>query len=204
MLLEDILDFIQQTQEHFILRKGNQERWEVQASDWMGKNTDEITKSVKELGFVEEITPMQKEIDAICILGSTFSSIQKRINYAGELIIRRQLTAKNLILLAGERKVSVNVDGDEQQLLQIAKKYNIDDLHKLTETHLIQAAYENSTIYNKLQTFVIDTPAGNLPRPTTETTIVELLKWQSTHKDIKRIIFVSNQPYVKYQEAIIS
>lgn len=89
-------------------------------------------------------------------------------------------------------------------MLEIAKKYDIDNLSKLTETHLIKSIYENSELYNKLQTFIIDTPAGDLSRPTTETTLHELVKWLSRHQDIKRIIFVSNQPYVKYQEAVIT
>ena len=54
-----------------------------------------------------------------------------------------------------------------------------------------------------MPTYVIDTPAGVLPRPTTQTTIIELVKWLKQHEEIKTITFVSNQPYVKYQEAVI-
>ena len=68
----------------------------------------------------------------------------------------------------------------------------------------MQTAFENSSIYNKFQTYVIDTPAGDLPRPTTETTLQELIKWLNVHPNIKRISFISNQPYIKYQEAIIA
>ena len=55
-----------------------------------------------------------------------------------------------------------------------------------------------------MPTYVIDTPAGDLPRPTTQTTILELIKWLKHYDEIKNIIFVSNQPFVKYQESIIS
>ena len=203
-LLEDILSFVQHLQKHFVLRSGNQERWEIQASAWMHENKETIIANARKLGLTEKIMSKQKQTDAICILGSTLGSMQKRINYVAESVNSKVLVAKNLILLAGERKVSTKVDGDEQSLLQIAKKYNIDDLNELTETHLIQFAYDNSSLHNKLQTFVIDTPAGDLPRPTTETTLKELIKWLENHKEIKKITFVSNQPYIKYQEAIIA
>jgi hypothetical protein len=68
----------------------------------------------------------------------------------------------------------------------------------------MQTAFEESTLYHKFKTSIIDTPAGNLSRPTTETTLKELLKWLDARKDIKKITFVSNQPYIKYQEAIIA
>lgn len=203
-LLEDILNFVQQLQKHFVLKSNNQERWETQASVWMEKEKQNIIINAKELDIIEKVSSRFKQTDAICILGSTLGSMQKRINYAAEAVGKKELTTKNIILLAGERKVSTKVDGDEQSLLQIAKKYNIDDLNKLTETHLIKFAYDNSNLRNKIQTVVIDTPAGNLSRPTTETTLKELMKWLDKHKNIEKITFVSNQPYIKYQEAIIT
>ena len=203
-LLKDMLSFVKQTQEHFTKRTGAKERWEIKTSGWIEQNKDKIIEDAKKLGFVDEIKNTMNEVDAVCILGSTLNSMQNRINYIAESINSKKLMAKNLILLAGERQVTITVDGDEQSLLLIAKKYNINDLSKLTETHLIQTAYEESAIYNQLPTFVIDTPAGKLPRPTTETTILELVKWLDSHKDIKTIVFISNQPYVKYQKAVIS
>jgi hypothetical protein len=36
-----------------------------------------------------------------------------------------------------------------------------------------------------------------------QTTLLHLLDWLKTHPEIKSLIFVSNQPYVHYQKAII-
>lgn len=203
-LLKDSLDFVQQTQGHFFSRKNTQERWKMQESSWIQSNNDKIIEDLKNLGFVNAIAPYHKESDAVCILGATFSTMQDRINFIAEYLNSGKFKTKNIILLAGERRVTIGVDGTEQTLLGIAKKHDIGDLNNLTETHLIQEAFKDSTLNNKYQTYVIDAPAGNLPRPTTETTIVELIKWLNAHQDIKKITFISSQPYVKYQEAVIS
>lgn len=42
-----------------------------------------------------------------------------------------------------------------------------------------------------------------MPRPTTETTVEALCDWLQYYSDVKSILFVSNQPYVLYQNAII-
>ncbi len=87
----------------------------------------------------------------------------------------------------------------------IAKKYGVSDWKRLTETHLIQSEYEASSLSKrKLATYVINTPARELASPTTETTILELIKWLKRHPDIRTILFISNQPYTKYQDAVIS
>jgi hypothetical protein len=119
-------------------------------------------------------------------------------------LIDKGLKADNLILLAGERYVKTGLDGSEEELNNIALKYNLTNFTQVTETHLIETAYEESSLYHKLPTYIIDTPKGDLPRPTTHTTIIELNKWMKQHEDIKNIIFISNQPYVKYQKAIIT
>ena len=50
---------------------------------------------------------------------------------------------------------------------------------------------------------LIDTPKGDLPRPTTETTVIELSKWLKKHPEYTSLSFVSNQPHVYYQAAVI-
>ena len=128
--------------------------------------------------------------------------MKNRIKYA-ELLFENGLKTENIILLAGERTIKVEVDGTKEELESIASNYHISNLGKLTETHLIREAYKNSLLSNKVPVYVIDTPARDLPRPTTQTTIVELIIWLKQHNDIKNIIVVSNQPNVKYQEAVI-
>lgn len=201
-LINDILEFVKLTQAHFTIRTGSQERWQVKPTPWMEKNKEKNFQYLESLGFIKVIKPDEMTADALCILGSTMQSMKNRIKYA-ELLFENGLKTENIILLAGERTVKVEVDGTKEELESIASNYHISNLGKLTETHLIREAYKNSLLSNKVPVYVIDTPARDLPRPTTQTTIVELIIWLKQHNDIKNIIFVSNQPNVKYQEAVI-
>jgi hypothetical protein len=202
-LINDILEFVKLTQAHFTIRTGSQERWEVKPSNWMEKNKEESFQYLTTLGFTETIEPKEKSADAIGILGSTMKSMKNRIKYT-ELLFANGLKTKNIILIAGERIVKAEIDGTDEELKSIANNYHISDLSKLTETHLIKEIYSNSLLGNKAPVYVIDTPARDLSRPTTQTTILELISWLKQYDNIKDIIFVSNQPNVKYQEAVIT
>ena len=200
-LVKDILEFVKLTQEHLTIRTGSQERWEVKPPEWMMQNIEENFQNLKILGFVDAIKPTNTTIDTLCVLGSTMKGMENRINYS-DLLYKDGLQVKSVILLAGERKVALGVDGTKEELTKIAADFQVD-FSRLTETHLIEEVYKNSHLHNKLPTYIIDTKAGDLPRPTTQTTILELIKWLKQHEDITNITFVSNQPYVKYQEAVI-
>jgi hypothetical protein len=203
-LLEYILDFVHQTQKHFTIRSGTQERWDVLSTEWMKNNDSEIQEMFRKLGICNKISLRFEDTDVICILGATNNTMKTRVNYAQKLFVDHNLKPKYLVLLAGERSVSTKTDGSLKELSEVAKKYNISDLNKLTETHLLQYLYENSQLYNKLPVHIIDTPKGNLPRPTTATTIEEMIKWLDSHREVSKITFVSSQPYVGYQEAVIA
>ncbi len=204
LLFKDILSFVELTQKHFTIRSGTQERWEIAPPQWTQENQEEILKALIKLNITNEVTPTFLDPSVICVLGSTMNSMISRLQYIGSVLNKNTLKAKYLVLLVGKRKVTIGVDGAEEALRKIAKKYHISDLSKLTETHLMREAYSNSNIFNKLPTDIIDTPAGNLPRPTTETTVHELCGWLRAHPNVDSIIFISNQPYIKYQEAIIN
>lgn len=202
-VVRDIIHILKETQKKFVVRSGAQERWETDALEWMQQNQLATFENLKILGFVAPVTPKQNNPDALCILGATTSRMAGRIDYASTLI-KEGLETKTVILLSGERYVTKNIDGPESQLIQIANKFNLTDWTKLTETHIFKDLYEKSD-FNKseLALHVIDTPRGDLPRPTTQTTVLDLIEWLKTHQEIQNIIFVSNQPYVAYQSAII-
>jgi len=203
LLFKDILHFVSITQKHFTIRTGAQERWEIQPPQWTKENKKEILDALIKLDLTKEITPTLHHTDVICVLGSTLPSMNTRLSYMAKLFHAGILKAKHLVLLAGERKAKIGVDESQKQLLKIAKKHHIGKLHHLTETHLIQEAYQNSTVFNQLPMTVINTPARDLPRPTTETTVHELCQWLRMHPTMQKITFISSQPNVKYQEAII-
>jgi hypothetical protein len=202
--VNDLLTIVEKTQEKLVIRTGTQERWEVAPDQWMKENVEQNYAHLKTLGFVDRIVPAVKESDAACILGATRPVIAKVMSYSDTLIDENLLHPNNVVLLTGERYVSLNVDGSEEQLTSLAQKINTDHWSKLTETHLMVDEYNTSPLHDKkIATHVIDTPRGDLSRPNTQTTTLELIKWLRTRPDIKHITFVSSQPYVQYQKAQI-
>jgi len=169
----------------------------------MEKNQKEVLRILGNLGLTKAVPPTSPTSDVICILGARTSSMVNRLKYAGELYNKNKLQAKYLVLLTGERKVTVGVDGTEAELSDIAEKYGVN-ISALTETHMMQESYSTSFLFQKLLTDLIDVPAGELPRPTTETTLQEFCKWLKSHPDVRSVSFVSNQPHVKYQQAVIT
>lgn len=192
----DLLNFVKQTQEKFVIRKATQERWEVNGSEWM----DKISIDNSHLQVIEEIKPNIRKADILCILGSTMPNMIKRLNYA-TLLIEEGLEIKEVILLSGERYANPKIDN---KIEEVANYLNIDEPNQVTEAHLIKYIFEKSSLNGRYAVTVIDTPRNNLPRPTTQTTMIDFVKWykdkNSTDKDV---IFISSQPNIKYQEAII-
>jgi cellobiose-specific phosphotransferase system component IIB len=211
-LSRSILGLVSETQDKFTIRTGKQERWDVQTSDWMkdAAQQKQIISALEILNMMDAVPPALKKRDVICVLGASRSVMVSRLEYAGELFTEGKLPAHWLIMLAGERYVTpdkngVRVDGSEEELSTLATKIG-KNVATLTETDLMKDAYESSKLYGKFpdHDVLIDTPRRNLPRPTTETTVTELCDWLKQHPEVQDITFVSNQPHVDYQKAIIA
>lgn len=209
-LARTILDFVRQTQNKFTIRTGNQERWDVQTSEWMKDPVQQqkILKALTTLDMIDAVSPSFSKRDVVCILGASRNVMVSRFDYAGNLFAANELPSKWLVLLAGERYVTpdkngVSIDGSESELDAIAAKLG-KNITLLTETDLMISSYQESKLFNKLPTVIIDTPRRDLPRPTTETTVTEFCDWLKQHPNVQSITFVSNQPHVDYQKAIIA
>jgi len=144
-LFGDILTFVRATQEAFTIRQGKQERWETEAPAWLKENPTALLSALRTLGMTDAIKPTLHHPDVLCILGSTLGSMTKRLDYAKSLLEEASLRPKHLVLLAGERHVTINVDGSQELLESIAKNHGIP-LSALKETHLIQEAYNTMAL----------------------------------------------------------
>lgn len=207
-----ILNFVQAVQLNFTIRTGSQERWDVQTSAWMQDKTqqEKIIQALDTLNMLEAIPPKFTKRDAICVLGASKGAMELRLEYAGDLYTHNKLPATWLIMLAGERYVTPDkngtyIDGDEKSLNETAAKLN-KNIASLTETDLMRQAYASSKLNGKFgkNVLVIDTPRRELSRPTTETTVTELCMWLKDHPEVQTLTFISNQPHVEYQKAIIA
>jgi hypothetical protein len=202
-LAKDVYDFLSLTQKNFVVRSGNQERWEVKAPSWIEENTVENTNNLKTLGFIDKVVPAIDNPDIVVVFGASNAIMQNRINYL-EKLYTTGFVFQKVVLLSGERYVKEGLDGTIENLQNIALKYKLN-FEKLTEMTLLEEIYLNSPVNNNIIPFIsIDTPKGDLSRPTTFTTLLKFSDWLSSEPDIGNIILVSNQPYVQYQEAIVS
>lgn len=206
-ILTDIITFVQETQEKFTIRfadrTNTKERWEIAAPQWMNKNKKNTLKNLTTLGLVKSIYPKNKKPDVICILGSTAKSMAIRASYLA-FLLENGVKTGSIILLTGERYVTKNVDGSENDLIKLAKKLNKNSYKELTEEDLMRQIYKTYSFYKKFPTYILNTPAGNLPRATTKTTIKTLITWLKKHKKVKTILFISNQPSTAYQAQVIN
>lgn len=217
-ILEKVVSLVEETQKKFTVRKDHQERWQVSPLDWM--KLPDNQEHLQKLGFVNEVLPQSFSPDAICILGATRRRMKDRIRYVKTLLKAKKLQAKHFILLSGERYVDVIADGPEEKLKKIAEMFHIKDLKDLTEMHVMQYLYERSSflkdkypipdIINVLG--VIPSANSSKPeaaepnkkqRPTTESTINALIEQLQRNQEIQSVLFISNQPYIAYQKAII-
>lgn len=203
-IFEKILDFVALTQQKFTLRTGVQERWEIAPANWMRdpSKQEKIFAALKTLNLLDSIEPSFSERDVVCVLGTVKDDINLRLSFSAEV-----LPAHNLVLLSGERKVifdydGKSIDGSKEELELIAKKIN-KNLDDLNEMDLMRNSYGEHEFIGADNVYFIDSSKGNLPRATTEIAIMEFCKWLKEHQEIKKITFISNQPFVEYQKCII-
>ena len=202
---EKVFNFVKSTQKIFLNRKPKQERWEVSSQAWINDNThDELVKNLKILGFFDDTLPKSKSYDAICILGAAGPTMKSRINFLESLIYEHDISSNNIFLLTGERYLNTKVDfKNDQDRIDLEKHFN-KSYEELTERHLFEYLYENSRLNDTFSPNIIDTKQKDGFRPTTQTTVEQFLLSIKDKPEIKKILFISNQPSVGYQNSLIT
>ena len=221
-ILKNAVTLVAVTQEKFVQRKNGQERWDIQEATWITKNHETVLTCLKTLGLVDAIVPQNKKPDAVVVFGATYPTMQGRMAYV-ESLMEKELQTESLVLLGGERYVvckteklsdgtlkEIYPDGSPEELDKIARAQKVEGgWAKVTETHLIQAAFEGSALggrfgpekVHNLYTPATQTPEGTKVRPTTQTTLATLVAWLKKNPAVKSLLFISNQPYTFYQKA---
>jgi hypothetical protein len=198
-LLHNIVQLVDETQKKWVRRVHGADRWNMVKKTYM--NPGALLGDLKKLGFVQASVPASKNSDCLCILGSTGPSMSVRIQYAHDLLNRGHCT-KHIVLLAGERPL--NPKERSQKVLRDVSKHRGRPVSDLTESDLIHYLYHQSPLSKKgIPVTLIDTPRGDLPRPTTQTTAVQLIAWLNKNPSIHNVVFVSTQPHVAYQKSCI-
>ena len=200
--VNNILNFVELTQEKFFNRKNGAERWHTKDLTWINSdNNCKILNNMKILGFYDKILPKNTCYDAICILGATMPSMKSRIRYVEELVTNGKINSKYIVLLTGERYLVTEIDASDEELLKLSEYFQVSK-EKLTETHAFRYLYDSSKLKDNFELIIVDTPQRNGVRPTTQTTVEDFLKLPNFN--FGSLLFISSQPSVKYQNSIIN
>jgi len=163
---------VEQTQKHWLRPKGT-ERWEL--VDFPQEKRDQIIQIVNRMSFFDEKPPLEREYDYCLIFGAAVGSMELRLNYMKRLMAQG-VHFNNIIVLTGNRALDAAVES-----LEGCK----------TEAEAARALCKDMPMIRFVEV--------NTGRPTTDDTVKAFRK---QYPDAKSCLFISNQPYCLYQEAV--
>lgn len=202
--------FVTQLSPKFI-RKPGEERWGLKDElDLPLKN--KIWGKFEELGFFDAIAPREQSYEYIVVLGGALSSMRKRLGYVKQLW-EQGIRTKSLVFLTGDRVLesfeNAEVLNDRTQvILPIQASWQASTQHPVNEPELMKEIWLQAELPIDLAALPCQIiiapqrpwPDGSLHRPNTGDT---LEWWVKDNPAPGRALFISNQPYIGYQDAVI-
>lgn len=146
----------------------------------------EIKQLLYELHFLQEIKPSQLAYDYVIVLGGETETMIPRFEYLISLI-KQGLRFKELVFHCG-----------------IHEQPTYDESYPMTESqtaHYLYQKYDIAHLLDKSSVRFIAIPLINGKRPSTKHGI-EL--WIAQNQSLGKCLFISSQPYILYQEAVIA
>jgi hypothetical protein len=176
------------TQQHWL--QATKERWHFEPREEYRLNY--LFPFLQKLGCIDAILAQEKVYDYALVLGGYYTRIKARLAHLAKEW-ERGVRFKQLIFLTGERFLD---SVTESLLFPLGEK--------ATETDLMRHLFKEHPLFDKLPLTVVDT-AGTRgqkgwQRPTTKDTI---LKWLKSAPMPGKCLFISSQPFVKYQHSVI-
>ena len=183
----DLQSIVDATQQRWLQK--DKERWEFEKRDEDKK--DLLIPIFKELGMIDTVDASCTMYDYAFVYGATYGSVVARIEHLVSQY-KRGVRFKQVVLLTGQRHLGSYA----------AEK----ELPYPTETDMMLSLWKTMPIPASLRSLplvLVDAPEqernGRLSRPTTKDTLVE---WLKTNPTPGTCLFVSNQPFSGYQEAV--
>lgn len=190
-------DVVEITQKAW-LRPTGLERMHMRARD--GKDASTIEQYFAKLGLVQNIQPTKKHYDYVLLLGATYHSVARRLQFLDELS-RAGLTFQNLALLGSYRLL------DRQHEIEPMTKSHVFDKVPLVEIEMIEALFAMSspTALNKTKIIRVASPMkkdkdGRIVRANTLDTIEDFLK---TKPKPGSVLAISSQPSILRQHLVV-
>lgn len=206
LLFKDVIDFVKLTQRHFTVRKAGEERWHLKPKDWMERNRDNIVDAIDDLGLIGTLNVSEGfKPDLVVVFGATYPGMKIRFDYLDDHF-KGDLNSRYVAFFEADRKASIGPDGSAEELNAIAKEFNIT-IDALTEAELAKKAFNESKtgkiLPPKRLMVICDKRKEGTSRSTTASCVETLCQELKGRPDIKRVVFIFNQPHVKYQEYVV-
>jgi hypothetical protein len=193
------------------LRPHGSERWEIQETAYA--NRDVLIDLLDQLCLFNEINPHKQHYNYCFVLGAIAPSVRGRLCYIFKLW-DAGVRFDNLIFLGSERPLDAQKDSAavlldrSQTILPIRCDWTQTNGLPTTEVEMMKFIFGQATLpsgFDQINIQFISTPMkenedGSVRRPNTGDTIAQ---WLSTDPILGSCLFISNQPYVGYQDAVI-
>ncbi len=195
--VDDLKFATQQANFRWIRPKGL-ERWHIY-SLLDDPQRIKLTKIIKNSALAKVKMPIKKHYDAVVVYGATTSRVKTRIEFLLKLA-KQGVTWDKIFLLGSTRDLNTGPDAD-QQMAKLLKTKGVAE----TEMAMMQYLW-NQAIKQKLCATVpvVSIQSGERPdgtRANTDDTLVDMAK-NIDHVKGKNILFISNNPYICYQDAV--
>lgn len=178
------------------------ERWDMQLKENLKAKQDSIIQvCFEELGMSQAVFPMNTASDGIIFLGATFKPALTRTKFYIELRESGKIapSTQKLWALTGERKLSAKAHETKEHMLKIVPPGNNPLPTPDSEYNMLQYIFHYLLPKNIEIEYIYSGIDGQHTRATTNSTMIKFLEVCTMHD--AHLIVISNQPYVKYQEA---
>jgi hypothetical protein len=198
-------------------RKENQERYELSQNQQIDRKKDKLFNSFTKLGMTKATLPSQKNYDFIIILGSTIENMRDRVAFLLYLLKEKMISLKpttQLLFLAGDRELFPHETILESKKHSFRPNWAPPSADKLPKTEaeaalpVLDQLVPNSSLRNRIKVLLTpkryDASTKQWLRPHTGNNIETLIEHIGNISKRKRLLFISSNPGVAYQNAVIS
>jgi hypothetical protein len=195
------------------LNKNGLERFEVQ--DTRADRKKLYQELFKKLGLADSIHPTSLSYDYVCVHGALVLAFRARLAYLIALW-QKGIKFKQIVFLTGERALHPERESiaelcdTTQTILPIRKNWQFDPstMPYKTETDMEKLIYDQAEKpegFEKIPVLFVDAPGyanpdGTRRRADTKST---LLTWLAHNPAPGKVLAITHQPYIGYQDSIM-
>ncbi len=195
--VEDLASATQQSNFRWIRPKGL-ERWHLYSILDDGQRS-KLTKKIKHSAVAKVKMPQQKHYAAVAVHGATTTRVKTRIEFLLKLA-RQGITWDKIYLLGSTRDLNTGPEADQRMATVLKAK-----ALPMTEMAMIEYLWQQAIKPRSCKAIpVVSIQSGQRPdgtRANTDDTLIDMAK-NIDHVKGKSILFISNNPYICYQDAV--